>query len=656
MSFKYHLTKRKMILIFLALVLISLSLFAILTYIKKINDSKTPLASINTEAMFYVENSESGSVTCIGDGLINSTQEVSNSISEATKHVVSAPDYSAITGEDLTIAWYSIRYSEDEFKVYGMLRPTDSTSASTVFASVEEMKSGNVTSGTTVSTLGFYSANDGGGATYNIIQGGSSDGMFKIALNNGLVASLLVGNNEVYVDQLGAKGDGATDDAPVIQKALDSGYSVAFGSGKTYKLISAGLVINKDLVIKGNNATLLVDDSYSPTSSGFQKFVIRTGFKTLDNLTISNITFACKVTEPSRYIGANYLCIFQPHYVKNITLNNLDITVYQSANKITNFWMYHGCDSLVLEGCHFHNDTIDSEGGLIFIDSETDTYFNYYNDFKNVLVNNCQLTGHCSDEALAIWGPNNINLKMTSSTIKWTHALRSHYSRPINISCDQDTNATFNVNIENCDIIADSPNADSAVGVGSYKPTNLNIYFKNCNFTANVRDSLLHFQLLPSSPSSIKGFDFATDKYNINFDSCNINCSKTITGSNKFYNNVSNGGWALDCNFTNCNINCNYCFAFIERYNTSTYYYAPAINLRGCTVNVNNGIGFIYKSNLSAVADINIEDCNINAPELKTISAYRYSTSNGGGLTQSNLLDASTSISETKLNSKAIHN
>ena len=471
-----------------------------------------------------------------------------------------------------------------------------------------------------------------------------------------MIASLQILNNEVFVDQLGAKGDGTTDDVLFIQKAFDSGYSVIFSRDKTYRLISNGLAIQKNLTIKGNNATILIDDSYNPSSSDFRNFVIRYSFKSLDTLRINDLNIDCKIKEPSRYIGSNYLCILQPHYIKNIALTNLNINVYESENKIINFWMFHGCDNIALENCHFHNDTIDSEGGIIFIDGETDKYFNYYNGFKNITLNNCQLTGHCSDEAIAIWGPNSVNFKMTASTINWTHALRTHYSRPINITCDPNANTIYNIYFENCNITADSPNADSVIGVGSLKPSNMNIYFKSCNINANVRDSLLHFQSLPSNPSKITEYDFTTDKYNINFDSCNINCSKTITGSNKFYNNTSYANWALDCNFNNCNITCSYCFAFIERYNTSKYYYVPEINIKDCTVNINNSIGFIYKSNHSAVADINIDDCDIKAPELNKISTYRYQTNNGNGLTQSNLMTVNTTISETTLNSKSINN
>ncbi len=525
------------------------------------------------------------------------------------------------------------------------------------FSTLDELLSANLSEGSTGYTSGFYSMNDGGGGKY-LIAGKNTpvDNKFTFKTSNGLVAKLTPQNNNVNVAQLGAKGDGVSDDAPYLQAAFNSGCNVTLGKSKSYKLISNGLAINNNLTVYGNNSTLIVDDSYKPQLSGFSKFVIRSGTSSLENLTIHNLAIDCRIKQ-SRYSGSNYLCIFQPLNIKTISLNNLDIYVTESYNKIVNFWMYTGCDRLTLNDCDFENNTISNEGGIIFLNSGNDTRYGYFNSFKDVTLNRCSLKGQCSDEGIALWGPNNINFKMVSSSLEWTHARKDHTSRAINIACSDNTKASYNATFYDCTINVDSPNADSAIGVGSNLPCDINVRFVGCNFNANVKDSLLHFQLLQNSPWNLKYFNYDTDKYKISFDNCNITCSKTITGSNSFYNNnESTLNWPIDCSFTKCEINCNYAFAVLSRFSKTAYYYVPKISLDGCTVTINNAIGFIYKSNYSAIADIQIKDTTVNSPNVTSLTTYRYTDSNGTGTTQNSVTvaKASTAISNSKVNSNVV--
>lgn len=515
------------------------------------------------------------------------------------------------------------------------------------FSCFEEMKEVPPGVGQYIYTRGFYTENDGGAGKYLISNSSLSN--LSIPINNGLFATLQIDNNLLNIDQLGAHGDGINDDSNVIQRALDSGYSVQFGINKEYKLISNGLAVKKNITILGNNSTVIVDDSYAPTSSNFQRFVLRSGYEVLDNLTITNLNFDCRVLSP-KYSGSDYLCILQPLLIKNVALNNVDISVIESDNKIVNFWLYCGCDNLELDGCTFTNNTVGSEGGIVFLKSDTDPRINYFSSFKNVAINNCHFIGQCSDEAIAIWGPNNINCSINNSTLEWSPKRKDHVSRAINIAQNDISQAIYNIQICNSNITVNSANADSVIGVGSINPSNINVFFSGCSFDANVRDSFLHFQLLQKTPDGISNFSFGTNKYNINFDACIINCNKTITGSNSFYNSGSMLNWAIDCNFSNCTINCNYAFTVLSRFSKTTHYYVPTINLDSSTVNVNNAIGFIYKTNHAAFANVSINNCHINSPRLSELSTYRYKDSNGTGITQSNVISTDTIIQNSELN------
>lgn len=90
------------------------------------------------------------------------------------------------------------------------------------FNSVEEMKASNtLKAGALAKTQGFYTAGDGGGADYLIINDLGEDEVDKasiITLQNSLYAKLLV-QDYVNIKWFGAKFDGITDDSVAFNKA-----------------------------------------------------------------------------------------------------------------------------------------------------------------------------------------------------------------------------------------------------------------------------------------------------------------------------------------------------------------------------------------------------------------------------------------------------
>ena len=133
------------------------------------------------------------------------------------------------------------------------------------FNSVEEMKASNtLKAGALAKTIGFYTAGDGGGADYVIVDDIGEDEADEaniITLQKGLYAKLLI-RDYVNVKMFGAYGDGEHDDTQIIQKALDfsvkNGYTTNF-TKDTY-LITDTLVINNGngyfKGIEGRGATL----------------------------------------------------------------------------------------------------------------------------------------------------------------------------------------------------------------------------------------------------------------------------------------------------------------------------------------------------------------------------------------------------------------
>ena len=108
------------------------------------------------------------------------------------------------------------------------------------FDTVGDMKlAENLVNGSKCHTLGYYSINDNGSAIYKIRTKTNADvinEMNLIALyDDTLVAELVIVNDTINVEQLGAKGDNTQDDTDYLQAAFSLGATnITFGHHKTY--------------------------------------------------------------------------------------------------------------------------------------------------------------------------------------------------------------------------------------------------------------------------------------------------------------------------------------------------------------------------------------------------------------------------------------
>lgn len=124
------------------------------------------------------------------------------------------------------------------------------------FDTVADMKAYNLSAGDMAITKGYYSANDGGGAEYNIV---STTSNYSETLNNNLKAEIII-NEKINILQLGAKAITGFDNADIIQEVINiskSKYTIEIPAG-TFE-ISKGLEVTSgsiNMVGCGSNSAI----------------------------------------------------------------------------------------------------------------------------------------------------------------------------------------------------------------------------------------------------------------------------------------------------------------------------------------------------------------------------------------------------------------
>lgn len=406
----------------------------------------------------------------------------------------------------------------------------------------------------------------------------------------------------VNVDDYGAIGDGIHDDSSAIQNAFDSGYTVEFTKNKTYKLISNGLYIRNNLAIIGNNATLLIDDSYSPINSDFSKRIIRHSYNSYsDFLIIKNLNINVNIQKGKYALDeTNYLCILQPTYIDNVQLDYVNIYVSASHNKIINLWLDKGCSNFEMNHCTLENNTTYKEGGTLWLMSSTDTQFNKYTNFENINISECTFTGTCGDELIAIYGKYSANARFDHCVIVGNNQ-SPNVTRPITVYSNG-YNTKSSVFFSNCTISCSYDSSikncayDSLLGIGSNDSSNyLDVTFSKCDITASVKNCLLYPSLIQKSINTIASFDFNTPNISINFMTCNVACNRPISGSSSMLINNASELISLGFSMTNCQVVCNYTLSFLQPIKSGTgyYYYSPHFILFNNSVHINNELGLI---------------------------------------------------------------
>ena len=232
----------------------------------------------------------------------------------------------------------------------------------TIYNTVADMKAANLKVGMAVQTLGYYSVNDGGGATYKITSEESQTD-FQEELVSGLYASLIIENNTINIKQLGArpqdKANNKYDLAPYLEKYI-SFINVIPNRCKLY--IPSGvwycspfnLDCPKGFDIEGDVGFCLseVDGTLIISLEDNQDYILQIGNNTrqTNNWSLKNIIFS--TTDCEYREGNNLNCFVFTNNIKTIanqclnllyasfgfTDNLLFINIKGQAFKMTSCW------------------------------------------------------------------------------------------------------------------------------------------------------------------------------------------------------------------------------------------------------------------------------------------------------------------------------
>ena len=185
-----------------------------------------------------------------------------------------------------------------------------------------------------VITFGYYEANDGGGAEYQIIDNNElvDDGGSIHDLDNGLKAKLII-KNEINVKQFGAKGNNVTNDATAFNKAFNYNVSQIIIPQGTYLLSnivylnskSNMTIENYGLINRSSSATndtpcFQIADCNNITLNGFNISSERnqTGFAPSEHT---------RVTEYSSNIAGIKILKCDNIYINNSKFTNMEYDI-----------------------------------------------------------------------------------------------------------------------------------------------------------------------------------------------------------------------------------------------------------------------------------------------------------------------------------------
>lgn len=416
----------------------------------------------------------------------------------------------------------------------------------TYYDSVASMKAdSSLKDGSVAVTLGYYSENDGGGATYLIRakqSGDEDDGGSIHELNGGQLVAELIIEEYVTPEMFGAVGNGIHDDTEAIEKTLSSNKKIVMKSGATYKICRTIIPKLSTLNIDGQGSTIIADNSFTYTENLCYGFIQLQNYETnLKEFVIRNLNINITtdgILYGDRVLGDERSCpIFRLYYVETIIIDNCHWFITSNSGNRAILWTDGNCtNSTYITNSEFINKCAGNAGGVIAIRMK--------NDEKDVFsfMANCNLITDSCDELYSINNIGASNLySIIDSCIMVNHGgfIKNTEKETIIVATNHEGTGDLRLCVNATKIEYDGPETAQLLGafkLSSYNNAKQNVAFNSCD-------------ILNPYGHSVEGAlgNSGNSKYmSVSFRECNI-----VGGKNLLLDIIDNiGSVTLD----NCDI------------------------------------------------------------------------------------------------------
>ncbi len=418
------------------------------------------------------------------------------------------------------------------------------------------------------------------------------------------------------VRRYGAVGDGIRNDHDALVYALDQNKRVYLQAGKTYKC-NDGLYMNNGQIIKGNNATILIDDDYTPVDDKTYTFLRNRWGKPGTTYSIYDLTFTYDSDHTTKKFSGEFN-IIHPDGFQKITMKNVTIQAVEGSSRV--HLMYACSGENILENVRLINNNWSESGGCLWIKNTTAavTSFN---------CKNCYFYNTSSDEVLAVYGSGSARGSFTGCTFETTNTKLMKRTLPIaiyDVSRSAYNGEVKSVEIEfnQCDFIEefDPKNKHTNIcylGVGS---SNFNKFI-----TVTLNECTMNNEN-PASPfalwdyfSTLEGYRYTSNSV-INMSKCDLNLKSSLTGTYSAWENKTAAATspASSINIKDSTIDCKY--AVLDIPNTQSYpIYA---NIENCRIKIKKANSLVKSAYRTPVAISLMNNTITTDQEIEEFSVY----------------------------------